>query len=255
MKKTLSFLLFLLLCFSMFFSCEKKNTSTATTSSSNDTSTQPLYTTSSTNSGEETWYLAEETWSLSQSVTYKYFYNRDYMVAKYEIYSNGILNSTVVIEYDENGFKNYEKSQSEFGFVIEIYYTNDLNGRILEQRSLLNGGNESITLYEYTDTYGSYVKVNEASGSTVTVTVDTHGNVTKEEDNLGMVTTYENTYNGNLLTETKATRMESTSATITITEYEYDVFGNIIAKTTFDGNGTILQKITYTYTKDVVFVD
>ena len=58
------------------------------------------------------------------------------MVVKYEIYSNGILNSTVEIEYDENGCKNYEKSQSEFGFVMEIYYTNDLNGRVLEQRSL-----------------------------------------------------------------------------------------------------------------------
>ena len=260
MKKNLAFLLLLLFCFSMFFSCEKKNTSTTTTSSSstsssNHTSTQPLFTTSTTNDEEETWYLVEETWISSQSITYKYYYNIDYMLVKYEIFSDGILNSTVEIEYDENGYKNYEKSQSEFGFVMEVYYTNYANGRVLEQRSLINGGNESITLFEYTDTNGSYVKTHEASGSTETVTVDTHGNVTKEEDNFGTTTIYENTYNGNLLIETKATRTESTYTTITTIEYEYDAYGNLIATTTLDEDGTVSQTITYTYAKNVVFVD
>ena len=109
---------------------------------------------------------------------------------------------------------------------------------------------ESVSEFEYTDEYGSYVQrfVSGASvGNTVTVIKDKYGNeITHEESGLFSII-YENKYEDDRLIEKNTIRTTTAGTIITKTVYNYDKKGNLIKEISYDTAGDVTITITYEY--------
>ena len=182
-----------------------------------------------------------------------YEYNKKGQMIRYEILSGSNIDTVKEVKYDRNGYKNYEKGTSGTGFITEIYWTNDKQGRPVSQRVVTDyKGNktESVSQFEYTDEYGSYVQTmtsGAATGNTVTVVKDEHGNEITHAELLGISMRYENTYDGDVLVERTSTQTTPGGLTVTKTKYEYDENGNLIKETSYDSEGRVTLTQTYEY--------
>ena len=232
MKKIISVFLITVICCTFLFSC------------GNNEDTDKLY-------------LVKQTMTeKSGTVTTEFIYNDNYQVVKQKTTTGGISDTDSELGYDENGYQNYQKNISKSGLVSEIFIKNDANGRWLEMRSvsIYNGKeNETITTYEYTDEYGSYIQTS-TSGVTTTVTKDEHGNDIARSNNKGQSSTHENKYNGDLLVETITTMTVGTKTTVTTMKYEYDGQGNKIKETSYDTAGNVTYTQTFEHSSKVEFV-
>ncbi len=182
-----------------------------------------------------------------------YEYNKKGQMVRYEILSGSNVDTVKEVKYDRNGYKNYEKGTSGTGFITEVYWTNDKQGRPISQRIVTNyKGNktESISQFEYTDEYGSYVQTMTSGasvGNTVTVVKDEHGNEITHVELLGVSMRYENTYDGDVLVERISTQTTPGGLTVTKTKYEYGENGDLIKETSYDSEGKVTLTQTYEY--------
>ena len=201
------------------------------------------------------WRLAKQTMVQNGNTTVTTFaYNDSGRQISYETSANGVINSTVELGYDANGYKNYEKSTAASGVITEFFLTNDDQGRIVSQRTVTTfkgNSSESVSEFEYTDEHGSFVQtfVSGASkGNTVTVTKDEHGNELTHITSNGTSMRYENKYEGTLLVEKITTRSTSLGTAVTKTVYEYDDNGNNVKTTSYDELGNVSLTYLYEYT-------
>ena len=193
----------------------------------------------------------------SGMITCEYYYDENYMVRERRTSTGDISDTIEEIEYDENGYQNYQKATSKSGLVQEIYMTNDNEGRILEERfvTTYNGSvTENYLTYEYIDENDSYIRTSHSSDIILTVTNDKYGNVTKQEYNIGQSVTYENKYEDNLLIEVTVTRTTSSLISTSVIKYEYDNLGNKTKEITYDQYGNISITQEYIYSSQVEFV-
>lgn len=202
------------------------------------------------------WLLKKQTMvQANGDITVSTFsYNDGGQMIAYETRANGTLNSQTEIGYDERGYKNYEKSTSTSGFVMEVFLTNDASGRVLTQRTVTSyQGNplaESGAAFEYTDEYGSFVQTvtsGSAKGNTVTVTKDAHGNELSHVTSNGDSIQYENKYDGDVLVEQISKRSSPSGLVVTKISYEYDENGNNVKTTTYDDLGVLILTHKYEY--------
>ena len=201
------------------------------------------------------WQLTKQTTLQNDNVTVTIFtYNELGQQVSYEIRANGVVNSTNELAYDNNGYKNYEKSTNVSGLITEIFYTNDSEGKITSQRTVITfqeNSFESVSEFEYTDDYGSYVQTfvsGSSKGNTITVTKDEHGNELAHITSNSTSIRYENKYNGTILVERIASRSTSSGTVVTKIVYEYDENGNNVKTTSYDELGTIFLTQLYEYT-------
>ena len=201
------------------------------------------------------WYLTKQTTLQSGNTTVTTFtYNELGQQVSYEISENGVVNSINELAYDDNGYKNYEKSTNVSGLITEIFYTNNNEGKITSQRTVITfreNSFESVSEFEYTDDCGSYVQtyVSGASkGNTITVTKDEHGNELTHVTSNSASIHYENKYNGIILVERIATQSTSSGTVVTKIVYEYDENGNNTKTTSYDELGNISLTQLYEYT-------
>ena len=182
-------------------------------------------------------------------------YDAQGRLIKYEIISGDNADTVKEVEYDNHGYKNYEKGVSKSGLETEVFWTNDDDGRVIKQRLVATFAEaslsiESISEFEYTDEYGSYVQrfvSGTSKGNTVTVTKDKYGNeVTHEESGL-FSAVYENKYEDNILVETTTSRTTQTGTVISKTVYESDKNGNMIKEVSYDSRGNVILTQIYEY--------
>lgn len=232
MKKIISIIFITVLCCTALFSCE------------NNEETGKLY-------------LVKQTMTdTTGTTTTEFLYNKDYRVVKQKTTSGGISDTDSDLEYDENGYLNYQKNVSKSGLVSEFFVANDANGRMIEIRtvSTYNGKETEITLTrEYTDDYGSYTETS-TSGVVTTVTNDEHGNEISRANNKGQSITHENKYNGDVLIERSTSMTVGTKTTVTTTKYEYDSQGNKTKETSYNPDGYITYTQSFEYSDKVEFV-
>ena len=200
------------------------------------------------------WQLAKQTTLQNDNVTVTTFtYNELGQQVSYEVRANGVVNSINELAYDDNGYKNYEKSTNVSGLITEIFYTNNNEGKITSQRTVITfqeNSFESVSEFEYTDDCGSYVQtfVSGASkGNTITVTKDEHGNELTHVTSNSASIHYENKYNGIILVERIATQSTSSGTVVTKIVYEYDENGNNTKTTSYDELGNVSLTKLYEY--------
>lgn len=200
------------------------------------------------------WLLTKSTMVENGNTTVAtYTYDGDGKLSSYEIRVNDVLNTQNEVEYDENGYKSYEKATLASGLVVEMFFTNDTRGRVTEQRTVsshVGSIYESVSRFEYTDTYGSYVQTvvsGPGKGNTVTVTKDEKGNELTHAESAGLFIRYENTYDGEVLTERTGVYTRSGGSCTVRTVYEYDEHGNNVCTTSYDADGKVTLAQTYEY--------
>ena len=199
----------------------------------------------------DVWKLVKQTTvekNGTTSVT-TFEYNDVGNLVKYEILVGDIADTVKEVAYDAKGYKNYEKGISKSGFVTEIFWTNDEKGRPIEQKSVMtfkDFSSESLSQYEYTDEYDSYVQTflsGASKGNTITVTKDEHRNELSHIESNSTTIHYENKYEDNRLIE----RVSTSGSLLTKTIYDYDDAGNLIKETSYDIYGNITLTQIYEY--------
>lgn len=234
----------------------------------------------------------------TQTHTYQYDTSGRLIGETFTDSGNSTLSTVTEYRYDENGFRNYESAfYTSYNMAQTESWTNNkdgnkLDGKIMQGDTLFvgysntyneaghlirevetnaEGAETSVSEYEYTDSYGSYIKLT-FTGSTERITekkLDAAGNelsyrltiggkltteIVYEHDDKGNlisyksgdnVYTYTYEYDGDLII--CVTELDNDGDTVTSKTSEYDKYGNLTESVIKNASGIETSRTIYKY--------